>query len=113
MKKAAAACGSLYYMVINLYLSVPSPIFTAWATQVCHSASGCVIWKLSPECSCCLRFSARMLPSMAGILLQRSAHALSRATGSNEASIPIFGMIGMSFSEWQSQFGDTSQISDT
>lgn len=43
----------------------------------------------------------------------RSAHAWSSATGSNEASIPTFGIIGISFSGWQSQLGDTSQISDT
>ena len=34
--------------------------------------------------------------------------AISRATGSKDANIPMFGTIGTSFSEWQSQFGETS-----
>ena len=49
---------------------------------------------------------------MTGILLQRSTHAWSSATGSNEASMPTFGIMGTSFSAWQSQNGETSQISE-
>ncbi len=43
---------------------------------------------------------------------QASAQAWSSASGSKEANIPIFGRIGASFSPWQSQFGDTSTISE-
>ena len=43
-------------------------------------------------------------------MFTKSAQALSKATMSKDASIPIFGTIGASFSAWQSQLVDTSQI---
>ena len=62
---------------------------------------------------CCQSGFARLSPSCesgsGALLRQASAQAWSRATGSNEANIPISGRIGASFSPWQSQFGEMSR----
>ena len=49
---------------------------------------------------------------MTGCLITRSTHALSRATGSDDARIPTSGTIGASLPEWQSQYGETSHMTD-
>ena len=57
-------------------------------------------------------FPARQLAGFTGAALQRSVHALSSATGSSEAAMPMSPTRGTSFIAWQSQWGDTSHTND-
>ena len=94
-----------YFTVIRLYSLVPSPIDSAYSRPCFQFVSG---WTSSKWSWCPCSDSESIVPGFSGILLTASAQAWSRATGSNEANIPMFGTIGASFSPWQSQFGEIS-----